>query len=201
MYLKREREFQYHPGIEKIIEDVTGGGTISRADFANCIFAGVPLGKLPPLVVVVKGSDGIYHAIKTAKVSEDAAAAATAYKVGKNHLFAVGDAVTVGGGFANASDVVSAIDKSDAGYDVITVAGTVGAAVAGAVLVQALAKANAGSAKPKHSGELVITMDKVGLTVANQLSGLLVRGTVNESVMPFPIDAGLKAKMPYIRFV
>ena len=50
------------------------------------------------------------------------------------------------------------------------------------------------------SKEGVITMNKVDLTVANQLSGLLVRGTVNQQCMPFPIDKGLKAKMPLIRF-
>ena len=30
MYRKTEREFQYAPGIEKVIEDVVGGGTIDR---------------------------------------------------------------------------------------------------------------------------------------------------------------------------
>ena len=37
MYRKREREFQYPPGIEKIIEDVIGGGTIDRRDLRNAL--------------------------------------------------------------------------------------------------------------------------------------------------------------------
>ena len=46
-----------------------------------------------------------------------------------------------------------------------------------------------------------ITMNKVDTTVANQTSGLLARGSVRESVMPYPIDADLKAAIPHIRFV
>ena len=43
MYRKREREFQYPPGIEKIIEDVIGGGTIDRRDLQNALFNGKAL--------------------------------------------------------------------------------------------------------------------------------------------------------------
>lgn len=199
MFLKREREFQYHPGIELIIEDVIGGGTIARSDFAGAIFKGVPLAELPPLVIAVKDeSTGIYHALKTAEVSEAAAAAATEYKVKKNHLFAVGDAVTVGGAYSGASDVITNIKKSDPDFDIIIVDGSVGAAPAGSVLVLAKAKAAAGSAAPKYGtkdSELPVTMNKVDLTVANQSSGLLLRGTINGSVMPFPVDATLKARL------
>lgn len=54
MYRKREREFQYPPGIEKIIEDVIGGGTIDRRDLQNALFNGKSLDELPPIVIVVK---------------------------------------------------------------------------------------------------------------------------------------------------
>ena len=33
MYRKTEREFQYAPGIEKVIEDVVGGGTLIVRDW------------------------------------------------------------------------------------------------------------------------------------------------------------------------
>ena len=199
MYLKRENEFQYHPGIEKIIEDVIGGGTIARADFAGAIFKGVPLDELPPLVIVVKDeTTGIYHALKTAKVSTAAVTAAVEYQVKKNHVFAVGDAVTVGGAFAGAADLITEIDKSNDGYDVIKVDGSIGAAAVEGVLVLAKAKAAAGASVPKYgtkTSELLITMSKVDLRVANQSSGLLVKGTVNGSVLPFPIDDALNARL------
>ena len=195
MYRKREREFQYPPGIEKIIEDVIGGGTIDRRDLRNAMFNGKSLDELPPIVIVVKDPEtGLYHVLKTALVSEAAAADATAYKVAKNHLFGVGDFVTIGGALTGASDKITAIDKSNAEFDTITLEATIGAAAKGQVLV-------ANAAKLPYDGELVVTMNKVDLTVANQQSGLLVRGTVNESCMPFPVDKDLKALMSFIRFV
>ena len=115
MYRKREREFQYPPGIEKIIEDVIGGGTIDRRDLRNALFNGKALDELPPIVIVVKDPEtGLYHVLKTATVSEAAAADATAYKVAKNHLLGVGDFVTIGGALTGASDKITAIDKSTA---------------------------------------------------------------------------------------
>ena len=189
MYRKREREFQYPPGIEKIIEDVIGGGTIDRRNLRNALFNGKSLDELPPIVIVVKDPEtGLYHVLKTALVSEAAAADAIAYKVTKNHLFGVGDFVT-------------AIDKSNAEFDTITLEATIGAAAKGQVLVQAKDKQAAKAAKLPYDGELVVTMNKVDLTVANQQSGLLVRGTVNESCMPFPVDKDLKVLMSFIRFV
>lgn len=201
MYRKREREFQYPPGIEKIIEDVIGGGTVDRAGLRGAVFNGKPLDELPPLVVVVQNENGVYCALKTAQVFEAAAADATSIKVTKNHLFVAGDFVTVGGDLQGASDEITAIDKSNPGYDVITLAATIGVVAKGSVLVQAKDKQAAGTATLPYDGEVVLTMNKVDLTVANQQSGLLVRGTVNESCMPFPIDKGIKALMPFIRFV
>ena len=95
MYRKREREFQYPPGIEKIIEDVIGGGTIDRRDLRNALFNGKSLDELPPIVIVVKDPEtGLYHVLKTAMASD--AGNETTYKVSKNHLFGVGDFVTIG---------------------------------------------------------------------------------------------------------
>lgn len=200
MYRRREREFQYPPGIEKIIEDVIGGGTIDRRDLQNALFNGKALDELPPMVIAAKDPEtGLYHALKTAVASD--AGSGTAYKVAKNHLFGVGDFVMIGGDLTGASDQITAIDKSNANFDTITLAATIGAATKGQVLVQAKDKQAAKAAKLPYDGELVVTMNKVDLTVANQQSGLLVRGTVNEACMPFPIDKGLKALMSFIRFV
>jgi hypothetical protein len=101
-----------------------------------------------------------------------------------------------------ASDKITAIDKSNAGYDVITLEAKIGAAETGQVLVGVKEKTTEGKATlVTSSSELVITLSKVDLTVANQSCGLMVRGTVSEGNMPFPVDAGLKALMPLIRFV
>lgn len=202
MFLKKEREFQYHPAIIKMLEDIVGGGTIARADLRTAIFDGRPLDELPPFCVVGRDENGVWHVVKTALVTEVAAEAATAIKVAKNHLFVIGDFVTVGGALDGASDKITAIDKSNAAYDVITLAGTIGAAAAGKVLIGVAEKAAAGSVTLAVDGsELAITINKVDLTVANQSTGLMVRGTISEGNMPCPLDDDLKAMMPLIRFV
>lgn len=202
MFLKKEKEFQYHPAIIKMIEDVVGGGTIARADLRTALFDGQPLDELPPYCIVGRDENGGWHVVKTASITEDVAEAGKAFKVAKNHLFAVGDFVTVGGDLKGAADKITAIDKSNTGYDSITLAATIGVATVNQVLVGVKAKAAANAATLNvDASELTITMSKVDLTVANQSCGLMVRGTVNEGAMPFMVDAGLKALMPLIRFV
>jgi hypothetical protein len=45
-----------------------------------------------------------------------------------------------------------------------------------------------------------IAMQSVDISVANQGCGVMIRGTVNESLMPFYVDADLKALLPFINF-
>lgn len=194
MFRKKQSEFQYAPGIEKIIEDIQGGGTIARAELKGII------DELPPIVIVGKDEKGLYHVVKTALVTSVAAAEAVTIQIAKNHVFKVGEAVTIGGALAGASELITAIDKSNPAFDTITIAGAIGAAAVGNVLVLAEAKAAAKAAKFKYNPE-VITMNKVDVTVANQQSGLLVRGTVNEAVMPYPVDDAIKSMLHFIRFV
>lgn len=193
MYRKKETEFQYAPGIESILEDVQGGGTVARTAVKAVV------DELPPLVVVGKDSNGLYQVVKTAKMQANAGATDVAYKVLKGHLFIVGDVITPSG-LAKVAATITAIDKTNADYDTITVDATLTAAAINTILVLANAAAAAGSAAYKYTAE-AITMNKVDTTVANQQSGLLVRGTVRESVMPYPIDATIKALLGHIRFV
>lgn len=196
MFLGQNREYQYKPGIEKILLDVIGGGTIDRSDLRSAVFAEGKADELPPLTpVVIDPATGVYHVVKTARVYE--AASAAKYKVEKKHFFAVGDAVTLGGTFDKASDVITEIDKSDPKFDLITLAATIGAAAKGDVLVLAKDKQAVGNAVPKYGdkdSEIYLTMDSVRLDVANQASGLLAMGAVNEASMIFPMDRGLKAR-------
>lgn len=201
MYLKREKEFQYHPAITSMLEDVVGGGTISRADLRTALFDNQPLDELPPYCIVGRDTNGAWHVIKTAKVLDAVLVDGVSIKVAKNHLFAVGDFVTAGGSFAGASDKITAIDKSNADYDLITIEAAIGVIALGAVLVAVKAKAAAGAAvSTVDTSKVVITMAKVDLTVANQSCGLLRRGTIIEGNMPFVLDSDLKKLMPLISF-
>lgn len=59
-----------------------------------------------------KDANGLYHTVKTGRVTAVAAADAVTIQVAKNHVFKVGEAVTIGGALTGASDVISAIDKT-----------------------------------------------------------------------------------------
>ncbi|MBR8535394.1 hypothetical protein KDU71_07465 [Carboxylicivirga sediminis] len=68
--------------------------------------------------------------VKTAKLHANATNAATDYQVGKNHQFKVGEyfAATKGG----AAYAITAVDTSNAAYDVITLGTTLGVALTAA---------------------------------------------------------------------
>jgi hypothetical protein len=193
MYVKESTEYQNPLVIINVIEDKVGGGTVAKADL-------VSTDELKPGAVVGEDANGLLHVVKTLKVYENAANNVTAYKVYKTHEAKVGDVVATSK-FASASVAISAIDTTHADYDTVTVGATLGVAVvAGDVLVQANATAAAGAGVYKYT-PIGITMNAVDLSVANQTSGVLVRGTVNESLLPFAVNAGIKEKLSLVRFV
>lgn len=100
------------------VADIPGGVTVSVANLGGAtLFEGTPLGV---------GANGMYTVCKTAQVITQAEANATMYEVAKGHHFKVGDR------FATADcngQTITAIDKSDAAKDVITVGTTLGAVV------------------------------------------------------------------------
>ena len=200
MYLKKRKEFQYHPAIIKMLEDVVGGGTITRTDLKNAIFGGFALDELPPYVLAGKETNGAYVVLKTATIHTAVEETDTTIKVAKNHLFGIGDFVC-DSALSGKSDKIIAIDKSNDDYDTLTIEDTIGAIAQDKVIVSVKEKAVAGSATTKMNlNKLAITVAKVDLTKANQSCGLMVRGTINEANMPFPLDATLKAKFPLVRF-
>lgn len=82
--------------------------------------------------------------VKNATIVEAANASATSYKIAKNSLIAVG--MYLGTGAKGAE--VTAIDKTNASYDLVTVAATIGAAVTvGQVLFEAT---SVGGTTPKN---------------------------------------------------
>lgn len=186
MYNKKETEYQYHPVISKIIEDVQGGATLAKADFP----AGVE--EAAPGMQVGFDTNGLARVIKTAKATEVAGATATTYKL-SNNPFKVNDFITKDG-LAGAAVKVTAVNG-----DSITVSATMTAAAVGDVFIQAKAEADAGSAALAYT-PIGVSMSKVDLTVDNQPTGILVRGSVNKAQMPMPLSASIAAKLPLILF-
>lgn len=195
MYTNRKQEFRYAPVYGKDVIDYPGGGTIDRSELKVIFRNGDKLDELPPGTPVVKGEDGLFHVVKTARVFEPSSA--DKIKVEKGCLFVAGDAVTIGGAFDRASDVIKEVDRTTDGYDTITLAGAIGSVAKGDVLVLAKDKQAAGSAVPKHGSkgalEVMFTKNPVDLTVANQAAGLIMLGQIFEKNLLFPVDSALKA--------
>jgi len=197
-YVKSETDTERSLCIEKVLEDIPGGLTVAQADFPDDteeMLEGALLGV---------DTNGLGRIFKTAELYEDEADTETAYKVLKGHEFVVGDFIT-NSGLTGAAYAITEIDTSNANYDALTVGTTLGVAMLdGECLVQATAEAVAGSAALKYTLK-GIALNTVDLTADNDNlgCGVLVRGTVNESLMPYPVDANIKAitALALIRFV
>lgn len=116
--IKRKKDNRVVKCILHRVADIPGGVTVQVANLGgSALFEGTPIGK---------GSNGLYVVCKTAQVITEATESATTYEVAKGHHFKVGDR------FATAAcngQTITAIDKTDAAKDVITVGTTLGAKI------------------------------------------------------------------------
>lgn len=137
---------------------VPGGITIASADFAQdaIILAGSLAGK---------DNNGLYHVVKTASLQANATNVATQYNVLKGHFYKVGDVIAaVVGGKASG---ITAIDTSNALYDVITVGATLGVALtAGDGLFEANVITAGTDSVPKYT-PLVVTARSIQIDKGN----------------------------------
>ena len=116
--IKRAKDNRVVKCILHRIADIPGGVTVKTANLGGtALFEGTPIGK---------GKDGVFEVCKTAQIVTQAEANATTYEVAKGHHFKVGDRFATD---ACNGQTISAIDKSDATKDIITVGATLGAVV------------------------------------------------------------------------
>ena len=178
--------------IELILEDVPGGGVIARDDFPAAAT------ELKAGALVAKGSDGIWHLVKTVKLVNAIVTGATTFLVYNNHGLKVGDYIG-GSTSAGASGVqITAIAASGTGKDVITATWAGANVAASGVLVAASGL----GLSPFVYTPTAITTNAVCLAASgNNGAGLLVRGRVRKSEMSSSVDSTITALLPLIRFV
>jgi len=133
--------------------------------------------------------------IKTATLQADATNTATTYNVLKGHLLIVGD--KIGATKGSKSYAITAIDKTNTAYDVLTVGTTLGAALtSGTALFQT-------SATGTTAADFIVAPK--GLTYEtfdvepNMSLSVVIRGTVYHRRVP-KASADLKAALPNIIF-
>lgn len=180
--------------VELILEDIPGGGVVAKADFPTTdtvMKEGALLGV---------DANGIYHVIKTVAVNAIVALDATSFIVPNGSALKVGDILTNTAKTVT-TRAITAIAASGTAYQTVTIADAFGVALAASdVLIRASATGASGTATVFAYTPVAIATNPVDLTVDNTGCGLLVRGRVNESLLPYPVDAAIKALLPLIRF-
>jgi hypothetical protein len=196
--MERKPPIRLYKACELILEDVPAGCTVVKSDFktsSTVLKEGALLGI---------DTNGIGHIVKTAKVFVGAASGATTVRVYKTNEFKVGNYLinTPRTGISRA--IISIDEESSFSYDDIELNAPLGIALlTDAVLVEVSTGGVSGSnaiLKYPPTG-ISICDNPVDLLRANTGCGLMVRGRIKESLMPYPIDDSLKAMLPLIRFV
>lgn len=178
------------PVFQKVNETAQGGFRldVSLLIAGAIIAAGTPIAYDESTCIAKVVKSGVAYA---AALNTD-----TTYQVKKGHNFLVGDylALTVG----SKAYAITAIDTSNADYDVLTTGTTLGAAVAiGDVFFQSSATgASAAAYSPAPRGLLYQdTTVETGADVA-----VVIDGTVYERRIPNGIHSAVKTALPKIFF-
>jgi hypothetical protein len=184
--------------VQTILEDIPGGGVVSKTDFkasSVTMKEGVLLGV---------DTYGIYHLTKTARLWSAAASNTTTLRIYKNHEIKPGN-ILINTSKSGTSRTVLSVNEDDSfSYDSIELDAPLGIALLSeAVLVEVSSSGVTGSnAVLKWPPKAVaISPTPVDLLKANTGCGLLIRGRVSKELMTYAIDDTLEALLPLIRFV
>ena len=192
MRIQRKQDERIAHACTHNLADIPNGVTVCVADLTP----GVPLREGSAI-----GPDeaGLYHLVKTAKVTEAANSTATAYKVAKGHHFKVGDFVMAKAGAK--AYAITAIDTTQATHDTITVGTTIGEAVAaGSALTQAKAESTSTTSAFKFA-PVAVCGDSYDVEALNNTTVVAVTfGQFKTALCPAVSDE-IKAALPTVKFI
>lgn len=188
--LKKTSSSAEIPVFQKEIEVAQGGFILDSSN--------VPAGKTIPAGSVLNFDEStrVAKVLKTATVHATAASNATEYQVKKNHIFAVGD--HVGKAVGGAAYTITAIDTTNANYDVVTVGTTLGAAAEFDVLIQSSAAGASAAALPLTPKGLLRSSLDIVAGFSHEV-GAVIRGSVYARRIP-GANANIKTLLPLINF-
>ena len=182
--------------IELILEDVPGGGPIAISDLPTAQT------ELKAGTLVAEDSSGKWHVSKTALVQGACPASGfTTIMVYNNHTFKAGDLLGTASGIGASGVRITSVAASGA-YDVITVGTSMSAVLpASGILIESSTSGFPNTITFRYP-PTAITTNSIDTTASgNPGAGLVVRGRVRESEMPYPINKNVKDLLPLIRFV
>ncbi len=197
MQTSKSTDTERNLAIELILEDVPGGGLITVDDLPTTQT------ELEAGTLVAEGSDGKWHVSKTALVAAALPASGfTTLMVYNNHSFKAGDLMGTASGIGASGVRITSIAASGTGYDVFTLASAPSVVIPASGVIIESSTSGFPSTSTFRYPPTAITTNTVDTTASgNNGAGLLVRGRVRESEMPYPVNATIKATLPLIRFV
>lgn len=179
-------------GTNKDIQLAQGGYALDRTGLVagQVLMAGTPM--------VFSDTTRLATPMAVAKVTAVAGGTATDYQISKGSTFKVGDnfAIGVAGGKAYP---ITAINTSNAAYDVITVGTSAGAAAVGDLAYASTATGATASAFPAINGLLYEETEVFPTGLQNSVS-VVIRGTVYARRIPFSVALAALTGLRFIIF-
>lgn len=175
------------------LADIAGGVNICVTDLTQTtIPEGTPIGK---------GTNGLYHVVKTAKAVAAATATATTYTVLKGHNFKAGDFIMVATGAKSYAITSVTTNADNSAYDDITVETALGKAVsAGDVLMQAAA--SSASASAFKYAPVALTGEGYDVhSDGNIFANAWLIAVVKEDALETPVSDTIKNALTGVQFV
>ena len=179
LQVNKESGVKYDPVFLKILEDIPGGVTVKTDRFPTT----TKEIKKGALLNADATTAGLYNVIKTVKVTADGVSDATVVQVEPtDHLFKAGEFIFLWGATASTITRVSTT--------AIAVTEALGSAVVvdGAVLYETAAAATATALYDTDAilqDTIEVRKDGVATLLDNIFAGAVVRGTVDESELPY----------------
>ena len=176
------------------VADIPGGVTICVAELipGSILFEGTPVGK---------GTDDLYHAVKTAKVAVEAAANATSITIEKGSQIKANDFICVGEGgkavkvasvaYGDTNDTITIVLNDTTGLNKLT---------KGEVLVEATAASSSTASKFKYAPVALTGASYNVVANDNIFSAAVTIGQVKESNIP-PVNAAIKSALKGVVFI
>ena len=183
--IKRKEDKRVVHACTHNLADIPNGVTVKSAELVSgsILKEGTAIGK---------GSDGLYHVEKTALVVEAVAASGTSVKIAKGSHFKVGDFVmSAVNGKAYA---ITAIDTTNATYDIVTIGTAIGSIEKNAIIMLADGEHASSGAAFKFAPK-ALTGDSYDVeALSNHLVSAVTIGQFKESVIP-PINDAILGEL------
>jgi len=189
LQVKKESGAKYDPVFLQIITDIPGGVTIKTNRFPDAIKEI----KKGALLNASASSLGLYNVIKSVRLTAEHESGATLLLVEAPHLFIAGEYIKLG------VEAVT-IARVSATAIILQTIGSYADIASGSVIEEASAAALSGAAVKYAASAFLrdtieIRKDGVATVLDNIFAGAVVRGTVDESELPYFVTSAHKTSL------